>query len=95
MMPQAVKSYLIVLRSKGFVWLATRNEKYGNWLHVGREFRLENGGMWLCCIPRGLWPQDAVSQAEIEVCLVLGIGCFRMLYLCHIYAVVCLKNAKI
>ena len=49
MKKKKIKSFVTVLsftvlRSKGFIWLATRHEKYGTWLHAGREFRVVSKG---------------------------------------------------
>eukprot|EP00048_Salpingoeca_helianthica_P005492 m.88341 g.88341 ORF g.88341 m.88341 type:complete len:438 (+) comp13622_c1_seq3:537-1850(+) len=54
------------LRSKGFLWLATRHDRYGNWSHAGREFHADSGGPWFAAIPPALWPADPAAVAEIE-----------------------------
>eukprot|EP00752_Nemacystus_decipiens_P004327 g3952.t1 len=35
-----------VLRSKGFLWLATRNDEAGVWTQAGGSFATEYGGLW-------------------------------------------------
>ncbi|CAM9428532.1 unnamed protein product [Hapterophycus canaliculatus] len=35
-----------VLRSKGFLWLATRHDAVGVWNQAGGSFATENGGSW-------------------------------------------------
>lgn len=47
-----------ILRGKGFVWLATKNEGYAEWSQVGVFWNLEPGGRWLCETPREEWPDD-------------------------------------
>ncbi|WVO13634.1 hypothetical protein L204_101255 [Cryptococcus depauperatus] len=45
-----------VLRSKGFVWLATRPGVHGEWSQAGIMFTLNGGGPWMCCVPEDEWP---------------------------------------
>jgi G3E family GTPase len=47
-----------VLRSKGMVWIATRNEYVGEWSHAGRVFSLNAVGRWAAATPRDDWPDD-------------------------------------
>jgi len=55
-----------VLRSKGFVWLATRHDTAGNWQIAGRSFYLDPAGEWMASIPRSEWPSDPELHAEIK-----------------------------
>jgi len=45
-----------VLRSKGFVWLATRPDQAGYWSQAGGSLRIEGAGRWLA--DEGLTPDD-------------------------------------
>lgn len=55
-----------VVRSKGVVWLATRNDRAGEWSQAGRVFSLEPAGMWAASTSRSDWPDDDEFLAEIE-----------------------------
>ncbi len=54
-----------VLRSKGFFWLATRNEVAGTLSQAGGVCRHGPAGMWWAAQPRDEWPQDDELEAEI------------------------------
>jgi len=45
-----------LLRSKGFVWVATRNEGYGEWSQTGAVYSLRPGGKWFCELTPDEWP---------------------------------------
>ena len=55
-----------ILRSKGFLWLATRNEVIGQWSQAGGLSRLEPSGMWWAAVPPEEWPDDPEERAEVE-----------------------------
>ena len=55
-----------VLRSKGFVWLASRHEHVGMWHQAGGACALSGAGSWWATAPREEWPEDAETRAEIE-----------------------------
>lgn len=54
-----------VIRSKGFVWLATRSDWAGVWSSAGVVSSLQPGGTWLASSPREEWPED-MEQADID-----------------------------
>lgn len=54
-----------VLRSKGFFWLATRNDVAGSLSQAGGVCRHGPAGMWWAAQPRGEWPDDDELAAEI------------------------------
>lgn len=54
-----------VLRSKGFFWLATRNDVAGSLSQAGGVCRHGPAGMWWAAQPRDEWPQDDELAAEI------------------------------
>ncbi|MFM7390119.1 MAG: zinc metallochaperone GTPase ZigA [Vampirovibrionales bacterium] len=54
-----------VLRSKGFMWLATRNEYALLWSQAGTSCRVEFGGSWWITAPEEDWPQEEAERAEI------------------------------
>jgi G3E family GTPase len=54
-----------VIRSKGFVWLATRPDWAGVWSSAGVVSSLQPGGSWLATAPREEWPED-LDADDIE-----------------------------
>jgi G3E family GTPase len=52
-----------VHRSKGFIWLATRNDYAGMWSHAGVFFRLDPAGKWWAAASSEELPDD---PAEVE-----------------------------
>jgi G3E family GTPase len=54
-----------VLRTKGFFWLATRNEVAGSLSQAGGACRHGPAGTWWAAQPRETWPQDAELEQEI------------------------------
>lgn len=55
-----------LLRSKGFVWLATRNDLVGIWSQAGQVITIEYGGEWWAVIPKVEWPDEPEIVAELE-----------------------------
>jgi G3E family GTPase len=55
-----------VLRSKGFFWLATRNDVAGSLSQAGGVCRHGPAGMWWAAQPRETWPDDEELSAEIS-----------------------------
>ncbi|MFV0444257.1 MAG: GTP-binding protein [Planctomycetaceae bacterium] len=56
-----------ILRSKGYVWLATRPETAGIWSHAGLVVRLDPGGRWWADSAPEEWPDDdeeAINELE-------------------------------
>ena len=54
-----------VLRTKGFFWLATRNDVAGSLSQAGGACRHGPAGTWWAAQPREEWPQDDELEAEI------------------------------
>lgn len=55
-----------VLRSKGFFWLASRMDITGLWSQAGGAGTCEAAGIWYASIPKGEWPDDPDTRAQIE-----------------------------
>ena len=55
-----------VLRSKGFFWLASRNNFAGEWSQAGGIVRHGPAGIWWAAAPLEHWPQDPEYRARIE-----------------------------
>ncbi|RMZ78774.1 hypothetical protein DV738_g3675, partial [Chaetothyriales sp. CBS 135597] len=54
-----------LLRSKGFVWLATRPGLHGEWSQAGTMLTLQGGGPWFCVLDRAQWPENEATIKSI------------------------------
>ncbi len=54
-----------VLRTKGFFWLASRNDVAGSLSQAGGACRHGPAGMWWAAQPRESWPEDETLAREI------------------------------
>ena len=63
-----------VIRSKGFFWLASRNDVVGLWSQAGNASRAEPAGLWYAAIPRDEWPDDEETRQVVEQVWLNGIG---------------------
>jgi G3E family GTPase len=61
-----------LIRSKGLVWLATRQHEVGVWSQAGRVVTLEYGGMWWAATPPEDYPQDIPDLMEAIQALMQG-----------------------
>ena len=52
--------------SKGYFWLASRNDAVGEWSQAGAISRHGRAGSWWAAVPKKSWPQDPALQAMIE-----------------------------
>lgn len=60
-----------LLRSKGTLWIASRNDVYAEWSLAGSAWSLLPGGYWLACLPVEQWPsQDKqfIRNAAKDMC---------------------------
>ena len=57
-------SWASILRSKGFVWLATRHDIVGEWSQAGAAGRLQPAAYWLAATPQEEWPDDDSAREE-------------------------------
>ena len=55
-----------VLRSKGFFWLASRNDFIGIWSQAGGSCKTEAGGIWLSAIPEDQWDMTKKQIKEVK-----------------------------
>jgi G3E family GTPase len=55
-----------VLRSKGFYWLASRNDITGHWAQAGGASSFEPAGMWWAAIPKADWPNDRELRRDMK-----------------------------
>ena len=63
-----------VLRSKGFVWLATRHDDAMLWSQAGCSIRLLPEGTWWTCVPQDDWPDEAGERQAIVADFVAPYG---------------------
>ncbi len=63
-----------VLRSKGFYWLATRNDITGLWAQAGGASSFEPAGMWWAAVPKRDWPDDAELRREVKALWLPEVG---------------------
>ncbi|MBX3074736.1 zinc metallochaperone GTPase ZigA [Candidatus Obscuribacterales bacterium] len=55
-----------VLRSKGFLWIATRMDYSIEWSQAGGACRIEPGAMWWAAMDKEKWPQDSLLLKELH-----------------------------
>ncbi len=54
-----------VVRSKGFVWLASRHDWVGLWSQAGKVCGLSGAGSWWATASEDEWPESPQARAEI------------------------------
>jgi G3E family GTPase len=54
-----------LIRSKGFVWLATRSDHYVQMHVAGGSVHMSRGGRWWADVPREQWPKDKAFKKEV------------------------------
>lgn len=55
-----------VLRSKGLMWIASRNDWVYDWSQAGCSIRMNPAGFWWAAAPADEWPDDKAVIAEIH-----------------------------
>lgn len=55
-----------LIRSKGFLWLASDNDMAFYWSQIARQGYFQLAGRWWASEPRANWPTDAEIQLEIN-----------------------------
>jgi G3E family GTPase len=55
-----------VVRSKGYLWIASRPHYCGVWSQAGSSVQLDRAGYWFATIPKENWPDDPDTLAWIE-----------------------------
>ena len=55
-----------VLRSKGFIWFATRSDLVGLWSQAGGVINISPAGTWWATVPESEWPDDPDNRAYIK-----------------------------
>ena len=59
------QKYGHVFRSKGFVWIAGRDEVCGEWGHAGAVLQLDCGGPWMGMLPQDMWPEEGSEERDM------------------------------
>jgi len=59
-------NYKKIIRSKGFFWLANRNDFIGYWSQAGSSTTLKPVGVWWATIPLDDWPNSKKEIKEIK-----------------------------
>ncbi|KAI1159927.1 P-loop containing nucleoside triphosphate hydrolase protein [Nemania serpens] len=54
-----------LLRSKGFLWLATRSAMFGEWSQAGVMLTVSGGDLWRCELPDSELPKDPKAREAI------------------------------
>lgn len=55
-----------VVRSKGYLWVASRPHYCGVWSQAGTSVQLNRAGYWFATIPKENWPDDPETRAWID-----------------------------
>ena len=55
-----------LLRSKGFIWIASSAMQYAEWSQAGCILTLSPGSEWFCEVPTEEWPSDPEVIASIK-----------------------------
>ena len=63
-----------VLRSKGLLWIASRNDWAYDWSQAGCSIRMNPAGYWWAAAPEEEWPEEEQAQQEIQAGLVGEYG---------------------
>ncbi|KAI0438437.1 P-loop containing nucleoside triphosphate hydrolase protein [Xylaria telfairii] len=61
----ANKTFGPLLRSKGFIWLATRPTMFGEWSQAGVMLTISGGDVWRCEMPESEWPDNPRAREAI------------------------------
>ena len=54
-----------VLRSKGYIWIASKNDYVGLWSQAGNSLKIERYGRWWDSAPESRWPTDEGARARV------------------------------
>jgi G3E family GTPase len=63
-----------LLRSKGFFWLATRNDIIGGWSQAGGSAEHRPVGIWWAAVPKDRWPTEKEVRDYIEKAWISPFG---------------------
>ena len=55
-----------VIRSKGYLWVATRPHFCGVWSQAGSSLQIDRAGYWFAAVGKERWPEDPETREWIE-----------------------------
>ncbi len=55
-----------VIRSKGYLWIATRPHFCGVWSQAGASLQIDRAGYWFVAVGKERWPEDPETREWIE-----------------------------
>ena len=62
-----------ILRSKGYIWIASRPDFGALWSQAGQSCSMKPGGKWWASVPESEWPSD-IDQEQIKESFDLEVG---------------------
>ncbi len=63
-----------LLRSKGYIWIASRPQWCGTWSQAGSSVLIERGGRWFSAVTRDQWPDDFETRDWIDSIWDVDVG---------------------
>ena len=55
-----------VIRSKGYLWIASRPRHCGIWSQAGASLQIDRGGNWFATVEQDRWPDDPSTRDWIN-----------------------------
>ena len=55
-----------VVRSKGYLWIASRPRHCGIWAQAGASLQIDSGGLWFASVDRAHWPDDPATRKWVD-----------------------------
>ena len=55
-----------VVRSKGYLWIATRPHHRGIWAQAGASLKIDPGGYWFAAVEKERWPDNPETREWID-----------------------------
>ena len=55
-----------VIRSKGYLWIASRPHHCAIWSQAGASFQIDPGGYWFAAVEKERWPDDPTTREWID-----------------------------
>ena len=63
-----------VVRSKGYLWVASRPRYCGVWSQAGASLQVDRGGLWFAAVQRENWPTDPAMLDYLETIWTEEVG---------------------
>ncbi len=55
-----------VIRSKGYLWIASRPQYCGVWSQAGSSLQMDRAGYWFAAVGKDRWPDDPDTRKRID-----------------------------